>query len=519
MEQCRCSSRPTLIDRRHDSRRYRVGRDGRRGGFALVSALIVLVMVLGLGVSSLFVANLNITTTENARSQAIARNAAETGLDVARLALQDAFRSDDVFPAASSFTAIPTGTGLDGIGYQLVAGSYSVDGQRAMLEVLGTDPSGARYTMAAEFIVLVPDPPGPGGSGGDGFPGLLSETSVELAGGGGPNQPSFRDILVHANDQVSITSGFFETCSVERDANGDCPGDAWEPIDYDSLSDERFPVSTITGSDCRVPASLGGGTQCRAADSQTVTVGYDERLFAATGDALFADESINMGSNTCRDANVFCTSGDVTYTAAELEALGYTAVITDGNITITGEGPLTAPDGESDILLVSTRGGVTFPSTYAIEDVRVYSYNSLVFGQGFSASGSVTLASRGMTPFGNSDAEDIADGCTAGVYFQGQSPAIQDGAVTFLVVSEACIKVAGFPGGTTAGFFVAEGPIKYAGAPNGTFIGGAAAKGQVKFAGVVRSRFDAFLELVTRDPLPPGDPGDDMARVSIIVLR
>ena len=517
MEHCRCSSGRTRMCPNDLWYRSHTLTGARQDGFALVSALIVLVMVLGLGVSSLFVANLNITTTENARSQAIARNAAETGLDVARLALQDAYRSGDAFPDSSSFTAIPTGTGLDDIGYQLVADSYSVGGQRAMLEVLGTGPNGARYTMAAEFVVLVPDTSDSTSTPGDGFPGLLSETAVELAGGGGPNQPSFRDILVHANDRVSITSGFFETCSVERDENGDCPG-AWVPIEYESLDDERFPVSTIDGSNCRLPTSLGGGTQCREEVSKTVNVGYDTRLFNATGDALFADESINFGGDTCSDATVFCTSGDVTFTAAELEALGYETVITDGNIRITGEGPLVAPEG-GDILLVSTRGGVTFPSTYAIEDVRVFSYDSLEFGRGFSASGSVTLASRGMTPFGDVDAEDIADGCTAGVHFQGQSPAIQDGAVTFLVVSEECIKVSGFPGGTTAGFFVAEGPIKYAGAPDGTFIGGAAAVKEVKFAGVVRSRFDAFLELDSKDALPPDDSGGEPASVSIIVLR
>lgn len=512
MEHRRCSSGRTRVYQGDVVRCSHTLPGADRGGFALVSALIVLVMVLGLGVSSLFVTNLNITTTENARSQAIARNAAETGLDVARLALQDAYRSGDAFPESSSFTAIPTGTGLDDIGYQLVAGSYSVGGQRAMLEVLGTGPNGARYTMAAEFVVLVPDAPDSTSTRGDGFPGLLSETAIELAGGGGPNQPSFRDILVHANDRVSITSGFFETCSVDRDENGDCPG-SWVPIEYDSIDDERFPVSTIDGSNCRLPTSLGGGTQCREEVSKTVNVGYDERLFNATGDALFADESINMLSDTCRDLTVHCTNGNVTFTAAELDALGYETIITDGNITITGEGPL------NDMLLVSTRGGVTFPSTYAIEDVRVFSYNSLEFGNGFSASGSVTLASRGMTPFSDADAEDIADGCTAGVHFQGQSPAIQDGAVTFLVVSEECIKVAGFPGGTTAGFFIAEGPIKYAGAPDGTFIGGAAAKGEVKFAGVVRSRFDAFLELESKDTLPPDDSGGELASVSIIVLR
>lgn len=491
----------------------------RDGGFALITALIVLVLVFGLGVSSLFLTNLNIQTTENVRSQALARNAAETGLDVARLALQNALRSTGTFPSTFSVPSV------DGLQYEIVDGSYVVtsDPDRVELAIQGTGPNGARFTMTAHLIAQFSEGTGGEGTPGDGFPGLLSETRIQLAGGGVMG-PVFRDMQIHANTQVDVRFGSFERCSVERAEDGSCPG-VWEPVTFSGPTDPEYPISTEDGSNCVTPRPPGpprGGAQCVAGGNKTVNPAYDQRLYSATGTALYPlghpnEGTVNLMSAECARADTLCTTGNVTFSADTIptkDGVEVSRIIADGDITVTGSGGRL-----EDMLLVSTQGGVTFPSSYTIEDVRVFSNNSLEFGNDFAAFGEVTLASRGATSFATSESEgDFA--CSAGVKFQGQSPAIQDGQVTFLVVSEQCIKVAGGPWGDTSGFFIAEGNIKYAGSPGADFTGGAAARGEIKFAGTALSpKFDAYLELRNQDAIGfDPDPGDPPV-VSIIVMR
>ncbi len=510
----RINVRPTCMD----VRRVVIGRQ-RNEGVALITALIILILVFGLGVSSLFLANVNIQTTENVRSQAIARNAAETGLDVARLALQSAYRTNLAFPSTFS---VPT---IDGLQYEIVAGSYAVttDPDRVEIEILGTEPNGARFTMSANMIAQFAEGTGGDGTPGDGFPGLLSESRIQLSGGGVAG-PVFRDMQIHANNQVDVRFGSFERCSVERAEDGSCPG-VWEPVTFSGPTDPDYPISTEDGSNCVTPRPPGpprGGAQCVAGGEKTVNPAYDQRLYNATGTALYPighpnEGTVNMLSAECARADTLCTTGNVTFSAdsiPEKDGVPVSRIIADGNITVTGSGGRL-----EDMLLVSTQGGVTFPSSYTIEDVRVFSNNSLEFGNDFAAFGEVTLASRGATSFASSESEgDFA--CSAGVKFQGQSPAIQDGQVTFLVVSEQCIKVAGGPWGDTSGFFIAEGNFKYAGSPGADFTGGAAARGEIKFAGTALSpKFDAYLELQNQDSIgfDPDTGGDPV--VSIIVMR
>lgn len=473
-------------------------------GVALLTTLVVMVILLGLGVSSLFLSGMNIQTTENTRSQAIARNAAETGLDVARLALQDAYRQPPhVFPSTFS---VPM---LAGLQYDIVPGSYAVNGDHVEVAIIGHGPNGAQFTMVAELIAQLPDGTGGSGTPGDGFPGLLSESSIELSGAAS-DSIQFRDVQIHGNAGVDVKGGEFQTCAVERDENGDCPGENWITLSYNGPNDEDYPISTSDGSNCVTPDTGDGGRECRSGGTKTVNPDYDTRLFRAAGSvdedgdlvstALFTTGSnygrVDTLSTECQRLDTFCTSGSVSYSAESIPE-GVTRIIADGDVTITGSN-----GNLEDVTLISTYGTVSFPDRYTITDTRVFSHGSLEFKRHFTAIGTVTLASRGN------------------ITFQGQSPLIQDNAVTFLVVAEGDIDVNGGPSGYVSGFFIAGGEISYNGSPGGTFEGGFASKGDLHFAGTARSpKFDAYLTINNPDSIEYREPDFDNPVVEIIVLR
>ena len=489
---------------------------GARSGIAIVATLVTLVLVVGLGLSSMFLAQMNIRTTENVRSQAIAQNAAETGVDVVRLALQEAYRTNGAWP--SSFAA----PALTGVLYEIVAGSYQIADDRVELEVRGFGPNDAVHTMQVNFAITIDTVDGGPPEEPESVRGIVAEGNVDFPGSEGI-APTLRDVRIHGNKGVGLGGGVYQTCAVERnEEDGSCPGNNWTTVTYANSSDSSFPVSTTTGSNCVAPGGGtggkgkgAGGTQlpCRIAPEQTVTVGYDARLQAAAGDALSADGTVNMGSAACSDAqpDTLCLPGSGTYSADSIPA-GVTRIIANGDIQITGTGPL------QDLLLVSTGGGVTFPDSYSVLNVRVFSNNSIALGNGFVADGRVTIASRGATPFADVEAEDIGE-CDRGVRFQGQSPAIQDGSVTMLVLSEQCIKIAGAPFSDVTGLFKAGTNIKIAGTPFASYTGGLEAVGDIKFAGTPGTFFDSFLPLDNPDGTGGTPPEVAEPVVNVVVMR
>lgn len=153
-------------------------------GIALVSSLLVLVILVGLGASALFLAQMNAKNTENVYSQAIAQNAAETGMDIARLSLQQHFRDAGHYPVSYSLPAVDLAGMQSPFAYSVVPGSYIPQGDHVEIAVVGAGPNGAQFTSRARMVAEY-DLGSPGAEGyTDGFPGFLSESTVKLSGNG-----------------------------------------------------------------------------------------------------------------------------------------------------------------------------------------------------------------------------------------------------------------------------------------------------------------------------------------------
>lgn len=129
-------------------------------GIALVASLIVLAVMTVLGLSAMFLTNMNLKIAENGRSGAIARFNAEAGLDSAFVVLSGAFKEALAIPAditefrtdfpgfeTADYTFAPTN------GYTVFA-----DGS-VRVRIRGFGPNGARYEAEALAMPqLVPVP-------------------------------------------------------------------------------------------------------------------------------------------------------------------------------------------------------------------------------------------------------------------------------------------------------------------------------------------------------------------------
>lgn len=311
---------------------------------------------------------------------------------------------------------------------------------------------------------------------------------------------------MHGNDGVDVHKNtILQTCSVERDEDtGECPSGTYTGVVYSSPTDANYPISTTSGSNCKAPGANG---TCRAAGEKTVTVGYDARLQSAAGGAVtgVGDAArVSPSSAACMSPETWCSTGDVIWNVADIPA-GVSRIIADGRVVISGSG---AGDFDlSDMTLISTRRSVSIPPR--IRNLRIFSNEPISLGAHVVAEGHLTLASRGRN----------AGSGTCGVDFKGQSPLIQQGAVTFLVVSETCIKVSGGPSGEVAGFFVTGGDFHWAGSPGVNFYGGIASVGTLHFSGVPRSSFESGLTLVSPDTLEETEINFSNAVLSFIVMR
>ncbi|MDZ7800521.1 MAG: hypothetical protein U5K81_06985 [Trueperaceae bacterium] len=517
-----------------------------RDGIALVSSLLILVIVAGLGASSMWLATMNARTTENVRSQAIAKNASQTAMDLSRLALQSHYRDSGAFPEEGNFTVpslkLAGSEGAQAV-YELVSYTLMTEDDRVELEIQGSGPNGARHTTSARLIAEVDVAEGAPSGGDEMIPGLFSETAVHLAGG----SPRLRDMPVHGNERVTMGRPTFQTCRDERDESGDCE-DGFVTEFFSDPTAPEYPISTANGSNCDV-----GGVndqRCRDGGTQEVHVAYEERLSLAAEGAL-RHGSVDMNSDSCDRVDTRCYTGDVTFSSPDDIPSGVTRIIADGDVAIlssgggggdggggppAGKGPPgrggggSSDDDEDDeadlegVTLISTGGGVQLPDRFSIKDTAIFSHDSLDFKKDFSAYGKVTIASKGATVLDeeNGGDADEGDGCAdplRGVHFRGQSPALQDGDVTLLVVSEECIKISGMPFADIRGYFVSGAGAHLAGAPHSSFFGGIASKGDVKIAGTPNTSWDSGVELDSDYEVAPPTTDYTDAVVSFVTLR
>jgi len=132
----------------------RAGVSARRGGFVLVTSLLILVVLTGLGAGAFFLTSMNLRIAENTRTSTVAQYNAYEGLDIALLALAREYRlAEDGswptlgqvrnrMPPASPFT-------VESITYDPVGTDGLIRGGTVV--VTGQGPRNARYETSARF--------------------------------------------------------------------------------------------------------------------------------------------------------------------------------------------------------------------------------------------------------------------------------------------------------------------------------------------------------------------------------
>mgnify|MGYP007032565953 CR=1 FL=1 len=123
-------------------------------GFVLVTSLLVLVVLAGIGVGAFFLTNMNLRIAENTRASAVAFYNAHEGLDVALLALAREYtqRADSSWPTLAELRArIPAGSPYAIV--DLVWDAPGADGtvRAGTVTVRGAGPAGSQYETGARF--------------------------------------------------------------------------------------------------------------------------------------------------------------------------------------------------------------------------------------------------------------------------------------------------------------------------------------------------------------------------------
>jgi hypothetical protein len=335
-------------------------------GVAIVASIIVMVVVLALGVGSIFLTQNNLKTAENVRSNAVARSNAESGLDVG-YQLLDAYYQEH--------GKLPGGNPGEPNAFEFGDDTYTVNYERysneeGKLSSVGKSSSGAEYKSEAVFSV---------NAGNASIPpelikGLTSEGEVRVNGGAS----LYVDAGVHGNSGFWL-GGDFQVCN-SRDAHGLCTH--FNPA---GIATPNLPVSLSNSSGvCRVR-----NTNCNPNNylksAVSIGVNYTSRRNRAAdvnGDGTFdvtnfrtsADcaGALSAPSGSAMSSRVVCANTNtVTVSNANLTDV---TIINTGNITLNGSGTCTL----NKVTLISLNGTVSMgPCTNT--NVRIFSQKELKF--------------------------------------------------------------------------------------------------------------------------------------------
>lgn len=117
----------------------------RRDGFAIVTSLLIMIVIAGLGAGAVFLTTTNLRIAENTRSAMVAQYNAEAGLDLALVALATSYRSDAALPSLAQLRARVPDIG----GFEVT--ELALDGAQGIVRVRGVGPNGAAHTTGARF--------------------------------------------------------------------------------------------------------------------------------------------------------------------------------------------------------------------------------------------------------------------------------------------------------------------------------------------------------------------------------
>ncbi len=427
-------------------------------GVAIVASIIVMVVVLALGVGSIFLTQNNLKTAENVRSNAVARSNAESGLDIAYELLRAYYKTNK---------QLPTNTFSFGDDTYTVSYERYSDEQGKMLST-GLSSSGAKYVSEAIFSVNTGNPSIPP----ELIKGLTSEGEVRVNGGAS----LYVDAGVHGNSGFWL-GGDFRVCD-ERDNLGYCT-----EFDPALLSDADLPVSLSNRSGtCRVRNNT-----CNPANYLTsaieIGVNYAFRRNRAAdlnGDGNFdvanyrtsADcaGSLSAPSGNIMTNRAICSNTNVNIGSPTLTDV---TIITSGNITLSGACNL------NNVTLISLAGTVSMGPCTSTR-ARIFSENALSFTGsnnsplGWVWNGENTIASAGNITLNGSNKHNN----TVNPIFNSDGTA----SIGLAVISEGNIT---FNGSNTSqnyyATFVSGGTFTQNG--RSKFFGSIASKGTLRFNG------------------------------------
>lgn len=471
-------------------------------GIAIISALFMMVMVLGIGIGSIFLLQSNLRIAENSRSQTVAFYAAETAVEVARGQLQAHLDAGNTtLPATLTLQPVQSAAGVD---YSFELDSYTVrnGGTEAVVNVLGFGPNDGEH---ASVVVLGSAPGGDNGGAfaGSGFvsEGVFAVNNFQDA--------SLIDAEIHGNKGYRIINydpAAFETCTA-RAANGVCQTTASIPT-FGGFTQGRVSAGdglnhytcNLSGSGSDYGCSGRGETPARLVDPVNVDFSTTERR---NENSAVYDENGNEDSSKCTHTRSSVNGHEWESLRA---TLGNDAVLcVNGNVNLSAGAVLNNIEIVADY--ISLNGSTT------IEDSVVIARQGLNHGGGTISNS--FIYSKGDLSFNNfTDVDDTAD-------FDGDGD--DRGGTTF--VTEGTWR---YSGSTRAGVDANGEPVSsmavyagnnivgnngsdiygllYAGnkatfSQNTTLYGSAYAKGNITMNGAFT--IDAGIDIVNDDVSPP----------------
>ncbi|MDZ7703903.1 MAG: pilus assembly PilX N-terminal domain-containing protein [Trueperaceae bacterium] len=353
-------------------------------GIAIISALFMMVMVLGIGIGSVFLLQNNLRIAENSRSQTVAFYAAETAIEVARGQLQAHLDAGNTtLPATLTLQPVQSAAGVN---YSFALDGYATrnGGTEAVLDVLGFGPNDGEH---ASVVVLgsapaAQDPPDPRNLYGAGF---ISEGVVNLAG----NPGGIIDARIHGNAGFSlagINSGsFFDCLEREPNAQGE-PGRCISRVTRAPVNNSSNLVTAATGQSSYACKATGissvcsgrGNSKTPAMANRVDPVDIDvDVLGVRNNNSSVYDENGNKDLSVCDNnpvRNTDISSGSWS---------GVTSGLTDSN-------------GDGKVVFCSQQD-ITLGANDVVEDIKIYSAGNVTF------SGSATIEDAAITADGNLD--------------------------------------------------------------------------------------------------------------------
>jgi len=150
----------------------------QRQGFAIITALLILVAVGALAVGAFFMTITNLRLAENARTQAVAKYNAELWLDVALMVIADGYVQLGEIPSLAQLTPFL----IDSDEYEITRYDVNGTGTVGEIQVTGRAIRGdagaavARHPVSARFLATNSSGGSPGG------PGFITPADINVSG-------------------------------------------------------------------------------------------------------------------------------------------------------------------------------------------------------------------------------------------------------------------------------------------------------------------------------------------------